>query len=87
MYSPPQLSWVEETLINAYLDPSGAADTGESAPAPGTAEATSTLFASVTRLLRSGDHDRELQALLDNTIQRAAAVVCCASGHILWRGA
>ena len=38
MYSPPKLSWVEETLINAYLDPSSA-DTGESAPVPGTAEA------------------------------------------------
>ena len=74
MYSPPKLSWVEETLINAYLDPSSA-DTGESAPVPGTAEATSALFASVTRLLRTGDHDRELQALLDNTIQRAAAAV------------
>ena len=59
MYSPPKLSWVEETLINAYLDPSSA-DTGESAPVPGTAEATSALFASVTRLLRTGDHDREL---------------------------
>ena len=46
MYSPPKLSWVEETLINAYLDPSSA-DTGESAPVPGTAEATSALFASV----------------------------------------